>query len=160
MNYANIQTGEIREELPTSVMLPAGWTNHPTWEQLRGIGWRQVVFTAAAPAGMVVTEYKAQAGDEDTCHLAIAASVDATPTPAGELLPSLQLFRTLLRKHFGANAERDPKVSSDTVAEHFVAMENPNAKDVRDMVALSFLYSKLAPRFSGDLNTVPWSKVP
>lgn len=73
----------------------------------------------------------------------------------------MYIYRNLLRKHFGPNAETNREVTEDAVNTYFLTATGLSGDDVRDGAYIKDLFEKLAP-LSGDGTTwtLPWEIVP
>lgn len=85
MNYANVLTGEIRNELPDPIVWPGGAvTHHPNIMVASGAGWRKVASVQPPPAGHRVASYRVAEIDATTCALEVAESVDIAAEHAAQ----------------------------------------------------------------------------
>lgn len=85
MNFANINTGEIKDVLP-SVLEDVGRTiTNATILEWAAKGWRKVVSVASPTAGYRVTAWTVQAIDGLTCRLLVATEVNIAAEQAAAL---------------------------------------------------------------------------
>jgi len=76
MNFANINTGEIREALSPILQLAGQTITGATIDHYASLGWRKVVQVDAPATGFRVTAYGVQELTGTTCKLTVTASVD------------------------------------------------------------------------------------
>jgi uncharacterized protein YkwD len=76
MNFANINTGEIKEVLSPILQLAGVTITGATIQHYAQLGWRQVVEVDAPAVGFRVTSYGVQELTGLTCKLTVATSID------------------------------------------------------------------------------------
>jgi hypothetical protein len=84
MQYANINTYQVTDKLPDTLVLADKTITGATLDHYLALGWRQVVAVDAPATGYVVTSYRVEDIDGRTCKLAIAASVTAASITAAQ----------------------------------------------------------------------------
>lgn len=82
MQYANINTQEIINALPSVLILPGQTITGATIEHWKALGWRQVSITDAPATGYRVTAYGVQDIDGLNCRLTVASSVNISAEAA------------------------------------------------------------------------------
>jgi hypothetical protein len=166
--YANIITGALADSLPASIEVGGFRTNGATEQQCFEAGWRRVVETEAPDAGCVVTRWRVDELDGETCRLLI----DEQRNPQSDKIASLtaeivflaQAFRIALRRNFGAGAETNQAVTAQAVTAHFLALTAAGTM-TPTQIADAMLLANLFPRLSewngaGETWTLPWAQIP
>ena len=85
MKYANINTQEIRDDLPPVLVLGGTTITGATIAQWATRGWRTVTQVDQPAEGYRVTQYTAQEIDTMTCRLAVTSSVNIANETAANL---------------------------------------------------------------------------
>ena len=89
MNFANINTGEIRLNLDPVLVLQGRTITGATLADYQELGWRKVVAVDAPEAGYRVTAYGVQEIDATTCKLTVATSVNIADELAAQAAADL-----------------------------------------------------------------------
>lgn len=89
MNFANINTGEIRINLDPVLELQGRTITGATLADYQALGWRKVVAVDAPATGYRVTSYGVQAIDATTCKLTVASSVNIADEQAAQAAAEL-----------------------------------------------------------------------
>ena len=166
--YDNVITGQMDCQLPN----PLGSTFNPTLEQYYAAGYRTRVSVDQPADGFRVTAYAPQDIDGATCKLVIVQQVNIAEEEAAaaaarlasitpQLWQDASVFRTLLRKYFGATAETDHTVTQQSVTNYFLTTTGLTGDQVRDGIFIQQLFNEIIA-WTGDGTTwsFPWSNLP
>jgi hypothetical protein len=99
MQFANINTLEIRDFLPTVLQLAGQTITGATIEHWKSLGWRQVTDIDSPADGYRVTQYGVQELSATTCKLTVVASVniaDEAAAAAAAILANQKLYAKAL----------------------------------------------------------------
>lgn len=164
MKYANVNTKQITDALPTQI----GATWNPTLEQLQAAGWREVKSVGIPPEGCSVTAYDVVELSSSDCELTVlsyfdpvAAAAAARQTRLASITPELlfqaNVFRTIMHTYFGPGSETNHDLTRLAVASYFNDRRTSGtitAQETSDFVALQDLFDVISA-WTGDGTT--WS---
>lgn len=170
MNIANIITGEIASEVPLTIVAGDVTINGPSWLDCLAAGWREVTSVEEPEPGRRITAFApSDNNDGATCRLVATHTVSIAQECLDKMtaadIAKAQLFRSILRAQFGANAETNPDIGYTAVMNHFAAKRMSGtitASDAGDMVFLEKLFKDLLPFGADGVTTwsLPWSLIP
>lgn len=171
----NIGLGSRQIGLPKSLHTAIGNTQDPTEGQCNAAGWREIVEVVPPPEGMSATGWEVVQINEKECKIVCNSWIDpvaeearrkaeklASITP--ELISLAQMYRSLLREYFGANAETNKSVTEKIVAMYFLQLQQLGtitAKQLADKDAMAYFFEQLNIWWgTGETWTFPWEIIP
>ena len=180
--YAYPKTGEMNLVRPKEIITPAGKTFNPTEAQCFEVGYRLQTEVEAVPEGYRVTYKIEDNNDGQTCKLVIdtrvnladekaaqdQAIIDARQARIDAISPMLKMqaamFRTIIRRYFGANAETNRDVTYTAVFTYFVGKQSAGTitvQEIADMYVLEKLYVSITAWTMDDTTwSFPWEIIP
>jgi hypothetical protein len=168
MKMVNLATGRIEETPPT-----IGGVDIPSRETLLAAGYRDIPVLCDVAAGYERSPASYVEGDGVTAQAVyqdrLTSEIEAEREAArlqsfAPLIPTAALFKALIRRNFGANAETNTEITADIVQGYFVRLTltgEITAQQASDGVLLQQAFEKLAAwNGTGETWTLPWEVVP
>lgn len=159
MKLVNINSQEIFTEMPKSIKVGGRMYTNPSIETLNGLGWYEYEDRPVVPAKKRVLSREWTVSEGKATETVVTADKDITSA----LWDIAHAFRTVLRAHFGVEAETNTNITELSVMRYFALKRINNdidASDGMDAVVLMMGFNAIK-QWTGDGTSwsFPWDQM-